>query len=689
LKRFFILYLRNQLLNDTILRKITFLALLLASIHSSAQIVNTAPYILTVDELKSWTETGSTASSDLISTVPLATRFTNTQTQFNPELNNNLQIAYLPDGMNNFGNYFGEQSQFNLYNFTHWAYIDKFVWFGGTSSQTIQIPSSPWANAAHKNGVKIYGDVFFSPTAFGGSTATLQNFLEKDTDGHFIAVPKMIAIMQYYKFDGWFINQETATTPEVAVLMQEFVKELTTRAEAVGKEIMWYDAMLLNGNVGWQNRLNANNSPFVQANLDGNAENGFEQRISSSIFINFFWNNVAQVIASRTQATTIGRSSFDVFTGADIWPGRNQGNFMTTGNTFMTKLHETGTSIPITSLGLFATNCVYNSSVFTNFNNDPSDVDSFYDAENHLFAGADSNPGIVDATGFKGLSAWVPETSVITGQLETNFNTGHGKQKFGPGVVTSTESWHDMNEQDILPTWQWAFSQNGILTAKWDFDDAFYSGNSLKISGNLPANTPIDLMLFKTKFPVPQNLGTQVTNVFFKCANPEDSKMKLLVVFADDPTQKYEFPLNATPWPIFNDWASQTIALSGHGGREVAMLGLRFYSETAIPDYSINIGEFTSQEALLFTQEQTTNPQFIIVSYPNNNSISFTINWKGTDHVNYTIFDLSGKTVKKDVVKLNKTTRYTLDTSGLSSGSYIVKFTDKNNISETKKIIIR
>jgi len=159
--------------------------------HSFSQIINTAPYILTVNELKQWTTSGVTASTNLISTVNLAPRFTNSATQFNPALSDNMKIAYLPDGMNNFGNYHGEQSQFNLYNFTHWAYIDKLIWFGGTASQTIQLPSSPWVNAAHKNGVKVFGNVFFAPTAFGGSTATLTNFLEQDINGNFVAIPKI------------------------------------------------------------------------------------------------------------------------------------------------------------------------------------------------------------------------------------------------------------------------------------------------------------------------------------------------------------------------------------------------------------------------------------------------------------------------------------------------------------------
>jgi endo-beta-N-acetylglucosaminidase D len=174
-------------------------------------------------------------------------------------------------------------------------------WFGlAVLRQSVQIPSSPWANAAHKNGVKIFGNVFFAPTAFGGSTTTLTNFLEQDGSGNFVAIPKMIAIMQYYHFDGWFINQETATNSTTAALMYDFVKDLTAAAEAVGKEVMWYDAMILSGNVGWQNRLNASNSVFVQRDEDADLSNGYETRVSSSIFINFFWGSSSFPNLSRT-----------------------------------------------------------------------------------------------------------------------------------------------------------------------------------------------------------------------------------------------------------------------------------------------------------------------------------------------------------------------------------------------------
>ncbi len=670
------------------MKKITLLVLLAISSNLFAQIINTAPYILTVSELKQWTATGPTASTDLIATENLAPRFINTATQFNTALSNDMKIAYLPDGMNNFGNYYGEQSQFNLYNFTHWAYIDKLVWFGGTASQSVQIPSSPWVNAAHKNGVKVFGNVFFAPTVFGGSTATLINFLEQDLNGNFVAIPKMIAIMQYYNFDGWFINEETATNATTGQLMYAFVRDLTQQAESIGKEVMWYDSMLLSGSISYQNRLNNNNAVFVQNNEDNDLTNGYEKRVSSNIFINFFWSSASLPTFSRTKAIAIGRSEFDVFTGVDIWPGRNQGNFEINGNTFMSNLH-TNTTTPYTSLGIFAPNCVFNNSTFSNFNNDPSDVASFYNAENHLFAGDDSNPAIVDASGFKGLSNWIPETTVInTIPFQTNFCTGHGTKKFTSGVQTSSNSWHNMNEQDILPTWQFAFSENGMLNAEWDFDNALVKGNSLKISGILPADTPIDLMLYKTKLN--SSGGALSFNMFYKTL-AENPSMKILIVYSDEPNQKYEFTFTSGIAIAGWHFGETNGFISNFPQREIAKIGLRFESLTDIPNYSINIGGIYIDEVFLGTTSNNKNNNYVTVSYPNqkNDPLIFTINWPVSKEIKYIVYDLQGKAIQENRIVLKGITTFPFNINNLSSGSYIVKFFDDKNIQEVKKIIVK
>lgn len=665
------------------MKKITFFTLSLICLNCLGQIVNQAPYILTVDELKAWTLNGSTADPALISSIPLADRFIDTQTQFNPNLTNEMGIAYLPDGMNNFGNYSGEQNKFNLYNFTNWSYIDKFIWFGGTADQTVQLPSAPWSNAAHKNGVKIFGNVFFAPNAFGGSTQTLLNFLEKDGSDNFLVIPKMVEIMQFYKFDGWFINEETRTDASTAGIMYEFLKALTAEVEQLGKEVMWYDAMLLNGSVGWQNSLNQNNSVFVQNDEDGDPANGFEERVSSSIFINFFWNTSAFPIASRNRADLIGRSSFDVFTGVDIWPGRNQAAFQTGGNNWMNILHENATT-PYTSLGVFAPNCVYNNSIYSNFNNDPLDYAKFYSAERHMFSGADRNPALEDATGYKGFANWIPATSTITNlPFETNFNTGHGLSKFVKGSETSTSPWHNMDVQDVLPTWQFAFSENDILSASWDFENAYNGGSSLKVEGILPANQAIDLSLYKTKLTLTSD---SKIDVIFDYAEIDDINMKLLLTFSDNPNVKEEFSI---PAGASAGWYGRTTSLATQAGREITTIGLRFFSSVAVNPYSINIGNLKVHNGIVLgVNDNLISENELVVFYSKNerNLIQVNINWLQNNPILYEIYSIDGKQVSSEEISESS---FRINTSKFSEGIYILKITDSRGVSVSKKIVVR
>lgn len=665
--------------------KYLFAAILLSICTSSiAQIINEAPYILTIDELKNWTPNGPTADDILIADIPLAEKFINTDTQFNPGLSNNTQIAYLPDGMNNFGNYGQEQAQFNLYNFTNWSYIDKLVWFGGTADQTIQLPSAPWVNAAHKNGVKVLGNIFFAPNVFGGSTATLNNFLEQDGGGEFIVLPIMIEIMEYYKFDGWFINEETNTDAPTAMLMREFTEALTTEVEALGKEVMWYDAMRLNGNVGWQNVLNANNSPFVQDDEDGDPGNGFETRVSSNIFLNFFWNGTSLPTQSKQRASIIGRSEFDVFTGVDVWPGRNQAPFETGGNNWMGWIHENSTTAR-TSLGLFAPNCVYNSSTYSNFNNDPNDFANFYSEERHMFAGADRNPGLEDASGFKGYSNWIPASSTITEvPFETNFNTGHGFSKFEEGTQVSTSPWHNMNDQDILPTWQFAFSENSDLNATWDFDRAYNGGSSLKVEGNITENEPADLLLYKTKLPV--TLDTKI-DLIENQQGSQGASTSLVVTFENQAIDEQVFLLPQTQGSF---WKGASYALNTFEGEVIATIGVRFESSAGnISDFAVNVGNIKvhTGDFLATTEFDFSLENDVKVLY-SKDDVVLNIVWPTQTVLEYTLYTTIGQKIQSGTIDTSNQSNFKLPVENISSGVYLLRLTDGDN-EIVKRVLIK
>ena len=133
-------------------------------------------------------------------------------------------------------------------------------------------PNGTIIDAAHKNGVPILGTVFFPPTAYGGNIQWVHDFVIRDGET-FPVANKLIEIAEYYGFDGYFINQETAGgNTQLATDMKEFMIYFQENSDL---ELMWYDAMTESGSVYWQDMLHSSNDAFFQ---DG------ETLVSQSMF---------------------------------------------------------------------------------------------------------------------------------------------------------------------------------------------------------------------------------------------------------------------------------------------------------------------------------------------------------------------------------------------------------------------
>ena len=95
------------------------------------------------------------------------------------------------------------------YQPTYWQYMDKLVYWAGSASEGIIIPPPAGStDAAHQQGVKSLGQIFFPPSAFGGTIAWVNQMLTKE-NGEYIYARKLYEIAKYMGFDGWFINEET------------------------------------------------------------------------------------------------------------------------------------------------------------------------------------------------------------------------------------------------------------------------------------------------------------------------------------------------------------------------------------------------------------------------------------------------------------------------------------------------
>lgn len=533
---------------------------------------------LEFSELNSWTSSGSSLPGN-VSKMPLATRTKTLASQFNPSQSFDMKISYAPDGMDTWGAWYTEQNKFNTFNFTNWQYVDIFIWFAGK----ISVPSKLWVDTAHKNGVKIIGTVF-------PNDKEMNILIQKDIKGKFIAAQKLIEIAQYYGFDGWFFNVESSVSPSVASQFMEMLTQLET-TKPKGMEIHWYDAMIPNGEISYQNALNNANAPLLQ--------NG-RIRVSDAFFTNYWWGS-DQIASSVTTAENIKRSPFDVYTGADVWPKRTGAQALFTRSpdyTWITQLFNNygsaGNAGPVnspkTSLGLFAMNLTYNSGL-TNFNTDPNDYANFYKTESRIFSGDDNNVAVTDPDGihiWKGIGYYVPVRTVINKlPFKTNFNVGQGKIVATNGKIIA-KNWSNMGKQDILPSWQWAVSSADLnantLRPAYHFDDAYNGGSSIQFAGNL-AND-LTVKLFQTKLTATPKTKFSLT---YKYPAAGNTNARLALYFSDNLTKPVYLDIGTAP---SSEWNTITFDLSSYAQKEIAVIALNFHTGKTVNNYTFNLGQF-------------------------------------------------------------------------------------------------
>jgi endo-beta-N-acetylglucosaminidase D len=605
---------------------------LLTGISTYSQLIprKTAPLYITIDQLKSWTTSGSTASNANVSTIVLAPRQNILNSQLNPNMSFDMKINWCPDGMDIWSNYLSEQPKFNLYNFTHWHYCDVLTWFCN-AADGVFIPAKPWIDAAHRNGVTIIGTVFF-----GTQSAQVSRLLEKDSEGKYGAVKKLIDIANYYHFDGWFINQEVSVSSAVAADMIAFLKQLqSTKPE--GMEIHWYDAMLPSGSVSYQNTYNASNKQLMQ---DGTT------RVSDGFFTNYNWGT-SHVTNAVTTAKSVNRSSFDIYMGCDVWPGR-PAQHLFDNTTWMELLFTNNNlTLPKTSAAIFAANITWNGG-FHSFATNGADYANFYKTEVRVFSGDDLDITTVDAAGkWKGLGYYLPVRCIILSlPFETSFNVGQGKI-FAINGSQVEKNWTDIGKQGILPSWQWAKTGAGTISVGYDFDQAYNGGTSLKIGGSLNS-TSATIKLFQTKLVI-----SSVTkfDFIFKAGQTGATHLQVLLYFSDDLNAPVSLDLNDA---TNTSWNKHTFDLSSYAGKELAILGIKVASSESVSTYAINVGSvkmYNDVTAIVKNDRITSSPRFSIVL--TNRILSLSVSDEET--YDLVVSDLQGRQLFKKILHGTKT----------------------------------
>ncbi|MBN3524389.1 endo-beta-N-acetylglucosaminidase [Paenibacillus apiarius] len=502
---------------------------------------------------------------------------------------------------------------FHAYAFGYWQYIDQYVAWGGSAKQGIIVaPSADVIDAAHKNGVPVLGTIFFPPNAYGGDIEWLREVVQEE-NGRFPIADKLIQAAEYYGFDGWFINQETHDgTVEDAAQVQKFMKYFQEHKPADMK-LLWYDSMVKDGNVSWQDALNEKNESFLQHG---------SQRVSDNMFVNFNWFKKGTVASSIEKAKQLGRQPQDLLFGID----EQARGFSPNWNKLFEQSNEA-------SVGLYRQD-------WTTFHNS-EDTEDFYNKESMYWIGLNGTPErpVKDGAYWKGVSNYIVEKSVVNDMpFATHFNTGHGKQFAVLGDLVSNKTWNNLSLQDIMPTWRWITQSDGDpLKASFDFDRAYYGGSSLKLEGHLSPQNSTTAKLYAADLTVSE--PTVVSATYFSNASHFDVKLGLTfkdqpndvvlvnpegiadsgvavertvtaatyrqgpdlaprhaadTLTAATPATEPEYTASVTD-SVYKpgQWNTMKYSLKPYAGRQISELSLYVGSEQDIADFSVNIGELS------------------------------------------------------------------------------------------------
>ena len=537
------------------------------------------PYWFPAD-LLNWTPNENGTDVYNVSSIPLAKRVDREKlSTVNATQNKDVKVVAISImNSSTSGNAPHGLNSANVNIFTYWQYVDILVYWGGSSGEGLIVtPSADVIDAGHKNGVPVLGTVFFPQAAHGGKIAWLNDFLQKDENGEFPMVDKLIEVANYFGFDGWFINQETEgsdsdpdgfLTEDHAVLMQEFIKAYKAKA-GDDLQLMWYDSMTVDGEMDWQNALTDKNKFYV---IGDNQE-----AVADSMFLNFWWNTEEYASdellkASAEKAAELGVDPYDLYAGIDV-----QANGTNTNVRW--NLYAPEGQAPYTSLGLYCPSWTYFAAedFFTDFQ----------EKEGQMWVNEKGDPfaDVTVETGkWAGVSTYAVEKTVVnTVPFITNFSMGNGYNFFVDGEKVSTKDWNNRSLQDVLPTYRWHLEQGegNSLEAIMDYSDAWYGGTSLKLYGKMTAGQPTTLKLYSSDLAITEGLSWTM-----KAKSSVEMDLDLVVTLSDGDTQV--IPGDQS---VGEAWTTVTFDISGLSGKTVSGFDIRVTSHADVVGIKFLLGQ--------------------------------------------------------------------------------------------------
>lgn len=421
---------------------------------------------------------------------------------------------------------------------TNWQYLQQMVYFGGSQSGGQVIAPTPgWIRAAHQNGVKISGTIFFSPWVYGGDKE-IKAFNELITPGaQQTAIARQLAsLAKTYGFDGWFINQEVAGMDAKSMKgMQSFIHQLhLANPDLI---VTWYD--------------DSDTWTFLQDGMHDILFDPFsDQTITNPVFINYGWGDAKQY---ADEAKRIGYPISNIQYGVEVPAGGMNGwaaqqsyfnRVMPNANTAYGALVEWDymTMITHTSDGKVV----------------DQSLNQLNDNERNMWTnGADQ--------GQDGASQVVPWFGAVTQKpFATFFNTGEGSDYYIDGQAQMVGKWHDIGQQDLLPTWQFNINSshsNGVSAKlEYAYDKAYQGASSLHLqTAAALKNGELTVPLYKSALTIADGDVLKVAS-----QNAGDAKVCL---HTGSDLQCYQLGAST-----FGQWHQDTFALKAISGKAVSQI---------------------------------------------------------------------------------------------------------------------
>ena len=506
-----------------------------------------------VNSLLAWTAGSDEDGIYSRSVIPLAERTTGFTVNNTANPDAKLMVCSLANSKHDSTGAQGTDS-FHSYAFNYWQYVTSFVYWSSSKRGNVVVPNGEFTDAAHTNGVPVMGTIFFD---WGGNASVVQNFVSNYT----AVADKLIELMKYYGFDGYFFNEETGVSSSTAGKLDAMIRYMHKKCPDM--LIGWYDSITPSGSLNYQNAVNSSNSGWMKNNSSGNGVDEF--------FMNYNWGS-SQISTTISTMKSLGRSQFDAFAGVDV-----QQNCMNTNYNVNNLLGSNGkTQI---SLALYCPNSTMGMS---------ADGADFHEVERQFYVNG-GDPRSTASSGWQGMSKFFADhTTIRSAPFVTNFNAGHGKAYYVDGVKSRSSEWSYQSVQDIMPTWTWIVDSAGSkLSGGYDFEDAYNGGSSIKFSGSLSANRPNNIMLYSTKLAIRGDTKLSLTS------KGDSGCMKLVAYYGDSSTTSYEncqtkeYALNASS----GGWTTSTVSLSELSGKTLYAIGLKIESSTDVSGYQVNLGQ--------------------------------------------------------------------------------------------------